>query len=115
MKENSSLYESVGLHLEFYEKKIIGQKKVTISIKATEYGSNGIYVSDEFDFVSIENLKSKYPTLKDLLREIFSSHNWKVYNNNENKRKRFLYAKSIKGNDGIYTDLDSVVYNDEVK
>lgn len=115
MKKDLGSYERVGLHLEFYEKNIIGQKEKTICIKATEHGRDCVYVSDEFDFLSIENLKLRCPTLRDLLMEMFSSHNWKVFNNNNNERKRVLYAKSIKGNDGIYSDLDAVVYNDEVK
>lgn len=101
--------EEVGLIVEFVEQNIRGSKDRLCIVKVTE--SAGVDVMDEWKFNSWEKLKAEYPDFKSLLKEIFTSDNWRA---EWRDGDRVIYAKSIIGHEGLYEDIDSRVEWSEV-
>lgn len=101
--------EEVGLIVEFVEQNIRGSKDRLCIVKVTE--SSIVDVMDEWKFNSWENLKARYPDFKSLLKEIFTSDNWRA---EWRGGDRIIYAESISGHEGLYEDIDSRVEWSEV-
>lgn len=106
--------EEIALSLEFYEKRILGEKETKIALLVTQELNDGGFISEETTYKSLSALKDSLPTFKDVLLDIFTSHKWFDYYSS-GRRTRVMFAKEIKGNDGLYEDTDIVVYNDEIR
>lgn len=106
-KENPQGYEELGLHFEFYEKKIRGSNTTECVVQATEEGP-GIEVHSFLFFKNWQELKKQYPTLKSILVDFSNGPYWFA---NWRDRERLSYVASVQGNEGLY-DVNKTVFYD---
>jgi hypothetical protein len=97
-----ALNEEIGLDITFEETRIRGTKKYQCIMRATELGNNGGHVDEILIDKSWKSFKQKYPTLKDILIDIFDTDSWSA---RWRGGERTLYIESISGHEGLY-DFD---------
>lgn len=90
--------ERIGLNLEFVEIKVRGQKESTckvIAIQNNDYDKQGEIVLHNW-----EDFKSAYPTLKEILIELFETDSWHpIFDRDKNN---VLFVSSVIGHDSLY-------------
>lgn len=97
--------EEVGLHFTFEETRLRGSKKFQCILRASEISTAGVYVEEIIVSNSWNEFKKNYPTLKDILIQLFPSDSW---NPSWRCGERILFVKEISGHEGLY-DFDKNV------
>ena len=103
--------EEVGLEIRFEEIKLRGSDKYECVIRATEIGVTVGNVDEILISDSWADFKQNYPTLKDILIQLFPTDSWNPsWRKGETshldpslrKCNRILFINSIYGHEGLY-------------
>lgn len=93
------IQEEVGLDLVFEETRLRGSKKYYCILRATELGTTAGCIEETISADSWKTFKKQYPTLKDILIELFPRDSW---NPSWRNGERILFVDSINGHEGLY-------------
>lgn len=86
--------EEIGLYFTFEETRIRGSKKFQCVLRAYEMGTSAGHVEEIIVCETWDKFKKNYPTLKDILIQLFPSDSWNPF---WRGGERILFVKSIDG------------------
>ena len=91
--------EEIGLIIFFEEVRKRGENNFSCVVRAIEEGVGEVEVQETIVFDSWSECKEKFPTLKDILIDLFPTSNW---NPEWRGGDRLIFIENISGHEGLY-------------
>lgn len=96
------LEDTVPLHFEFNECKVLGSDVVKYQVVITEEGRFDICVVVVMNYATLDKLREEYPSFQHLVNDTTTWDEWRDTSGDLDIRDRFNYVASSIGHEGVW-------------